>query len=489
MNTYGIIVFGHRRRRQLQNVLESLRRQGALNVTHVWIDGYAHSMELKEQVEECRALREDYPEAQWQFFNGRSGIEKLMLDGMSFMARHYEQIIVLEDDCFPTHDAIEVFTNTLVEVENTPSIYSVYGHHFEMPTEGMAFPRFQGWGWATTRKKLMPVLSQLKAMFMMSETDYLAWTASALTPEVVAKLDVTPGRDVVHVLRRQFSWDSATALLTAILGLSHKKTPQKVIYNCGLGADSGHFREDSNFLRKPPFNMVGVEEVWQHFGGPLPAGCAEHKYFGLNELDRRIEEYIPQQTGFFVEVGAFDGVNQSNTLFFERKGWRGLLIEPVPDTFEKCKKNRPLAKVVNAACVAFDFPDDKISLIDVGLMSLIEGARSTMEEQNEWIRRGEELQNLTSNRCQAPAKTLTSIFEEQGVQYIDLLSLDVEGYELQVLKGLDFSRHRPKYIVAEDSAVSDIAGLLQSEGYKLVACLSERKFTRDLLFCDGLIPL
>jgi FkbM family methyltransferase len=231
--------------------------------------------------------------------------------------------------------------------------------------------------------------------------------------------------------------------------------------------------------------MVGVEEVWQYFGGPLPAERAEREYFGLNELDRKIEEYIPQETGFFVEVGAFDGINQSNTLYFERKGWRGLLIEPVPDTFEKCKKNRPLAKVVNAACVGFDYPGDEISLIDVGLMSLIEGARSTKEEQDEWIRRGEELQNLTSKKCQSPAKTLTSILDEQGRHHIDLLSLDVEGYELHVLKGLDFSRHRPKYIVAEDSAVSDIVGFLQSQGYKILACLSERKFTRDFLFCDG----
>jgi hypothetical protein len=61
MKSYGIIVFGHRRRQQLQNVLESLRRQGVLGVTHVWIDGYAHSMELREQVEACRALRQDYP--------------------------------------------------------------------------------------------------------------------------------------------------------------------------------------------------------------------------------------------------------------------------------------------------------------------------------------------------------------------------------------------------------------------------------------------
>ena len=481
MDSHGIIVFGHRRPRQLQAVLESLKRQGALGVTHVWIDGYAHAAEIREQVQACRALRSEYPQASWRLYNGRCGIEKLMLDGLSFMGRQYEKIIVLEDDCFPTSNAIEVFLAQLDEVGDDPSIYSVYGHHFETDSECADFSRFQGWGWATTRKKMIPVLAQLKTMFMLGETEYLEWTASVLTPDVVQRLDVTPGRNVVEVLSRQFSWDSATALLTAMLGLSHRKTPQKVIYNCGLGPDSGHFRTDRDVLRKPPFNMVSVDEVWRYFDGP--AGVDAPGYFGLDELDRKIESYIPQPRGVFVEVGAFDGVNQSNTLHFERKGWRGVLIEPVPETFEKCRHNRPLALVVNAACVSRDYALDQVPLVDVGLMSMVDGARG--QDQQEWIRRGEQVQNLTSRLSHAPARTLSSILDEHDVQAIDLLSLDVEGYELQVLDGLDFSRHRPRFIVAEDSSVGDIQAALEAEGYLFVACLSERKFTRDLLFADG----
>lgn len=481
----GIIVFGHRRRLQLQNVLESLRRQGALELTHVFIDGYSHSLELREQVEACRNLQGNYSQASWQCFNGRSGIEKLMLDGLSFMARTYDKIIVLEDDCFPAHNAVEVFTKTLIDVESDPSIYSVYGHHFGTPTETENFTRFQGWGWATTRNKLIPVLSQLKAMFMMSETDYLEWTTTALTPEILAKLDVTPGRNVIHVLQRQFSWDSATALLTALLNISHRKTPERVIYNCGLGADSGHFREDSEFLRNPPFNMVGVDEVWQYFRSSLPKEYIGRKYFGLNDLDRKIEEYISKDTGTFVEVGAFDGINQSNTLHFERKGWRGILIEPVPRNFANCQANRPLARVVNAACVARDYSRNEVVMCDVGLMSVVQGARGNMQEEQEWIRRGESVQGITSLPCNAPARTLSAILEAEGVTKIDLLSIDVEGYESEVLEGLDFSRFRPEYVVIEDSGTSDLEQILRTAGYELVAVLERRAYTRDLLFKDG----
>lgn len=484
MNQFGIIVFGHRRKKNLLNVLESLKRQNVLAVTHVWIDGYSHSPELKEQVEDCQSLRNDYPHAYWQIHIGRQGIEKIMLDGLSFMSRRYEKIIVLEDDCFPTSNAISVLLKDLAEIENDQSVYSVYGHHFETPNEGRMFSRFQGWGWATTRKKLIPILSQLKAMFMMSEEDYLTWVASALSPETTAKLNVTPGRDVIKVLNRQFSWDSATALLTAILGMSHYKTSERVIYNCGLGVNSGHFPADSDVLRQPPFNMIGAEEVWQYFNTLLASQYKGAKYFGLNELDRKIAEYIPQQHGVFVDVGANDGINQSNSLYFERQGWRCVLIEPVPAIHEKCKLNRPFAQVVHAACVAPEYPLMEIALIDVGLMSLVEGARISEEEKQAWIQRGEQLQQITSKPCLAPAKTLSSILEEQNLYEIDLLSVDVEGYESEVLAGLDFSRFRPKHIVIEDSGTADLENILGKYGYQVIAVFNERNFTRDLLFRD-----
>lgn len=484
MNQFGIIVFGHRRRQHLLNILESLKRQDVLTATHVWIDGCSHAQELKELVDGCQSLKADYPQAHWQIHFGHLGIEKLMLDGLSFMARQYEKIIVLEDDCFPTSNAISVFLESLAVIENDQSIYSVYGHHFETPNEGRMFSRFQGWGWASTRKKIIPVLSQLKAMFMMPEADYLKWVGSALSPEITAKLDVTPGRDVINVLKRQFSWDSATALLTAILGMSHCKTSEKVIYNCGLGANSGHFHADTAVLRQPPFNMIGVDEVWQYFNSPLASQYKGAMYFGLNELDRKIAEYVPQQQGVFVDVGANDGINQSNSLYFERKGWRGILIEPVPETYEKCKQNRPLAQVVHAACVAPDYPDTEIALIDVGLMSIVDGARNSEKEKQAWIQRGEQLQQITSKPCLAPAKTLTSILEEQNLSEIDILLVDVEGYESEVLAGLDFYRFRPKHIVIEDSGTTDLENILGNFGYQVIAVFNERTFTRDLLFCD-----
>ncbi|WP_284757531.1 FkbM family methyltransferase [Agrobacterium sp. fls2-241-TYG-188a] len=484
MNETGIIVFGFRRREALWNVLESLRRQGFLANTHVWLDGHAHRHELQEDVTACRELANSFVDAQWRIHNGHLGIEKMMLDGLAFMARNYENIIVLEDDCFPTANAIREFELTLRAVSTDPTVFSVYGNPFRVDSEGARFSRFQGWGWATTRTKLLPVLSQLKSMFSMSEADYLSWVNEALDLQVIERLDVTPGRNVTDVLRQQFSWDSGIALLSAVLGLEHVKTSIPVIYNCGIGENSGHFHEDSLRFRQPPFNMIGVEEVWQYYDAELPEQYRGKTFFGLDELDRKIAAHLPAGGGLMVEVGANDGINQSNSLYFERKGWKTVLIEPSPAIFARCKKNRPLADVINAACVSSSYKGETVRFIDVGLMSMVDGARGSLAEQKQWIQRGETLQELKSTELLVPARSLSSILAERNIERVDLLSLDVEGYELEVLDGLDFSKYRPALIVVEDSKGGEVTSAICGHGYEVVVVLNERNFTRDVLLRD-----
>ena len=62
---------------------------------------------------------------------------------------------------------------------------------------------------------------------------------------------------------------------------------------------------------------------------------------GYNQLDVKMLDYINYKNGFFIECGANDGVNQSNTWYFEKKlNWHGILVEPVGNVFDKLKENR-----------------------------------------------------------------------------------------------------------------------------------------------------
>lgn len=101
----------------------------------------------------------------------------------------------------------------------------------------------------------------------------------------------------------------------------------------------------------------------------------KEEYFALNQLDIKLKKYLNFRRGYFIEAGANDGVKQSNTLYFEKyKGWRGILIEPIPNLAKKCRINRPKCIVENCALVPFDFQETYIEMQYCNLMSLVKGA-------------------------------------------------------------------------------------------------------------------
>ena len=268
----GIIVYGFRRPLHLENTLESLVRQDVNFPVYVFLDGpFRRSNEVIALNQQCRDLRAKFSQFEWAVYHSNVGIEKLMLDGLSVMAKKHENIIVLEDDCFPTRDAIRVFSEELDEIRDDPTIYSVYGHHFLSSHEGAFCPRFQGWGWATTRTKLQRLYADLRQCFLWPEPHYLQWVRQRLTPEVLERINMR-GRNPVGTLRLHYTWDSCTVLLTAIHGWRHKRSKQRIIYNCGMGEGSRFLLSARHaFLREPPFNMITPDEVWELWDAPSKA--------------------------------------------------------------------------------------------------------------------------------------------------------------------------------------------------------------------------
>lgn len=184
-----------------------------------------------------------------------------------------------------------------------------------------------------------------------------------------------------------------------------------------------------------------------------------------------------------MELGAFDGVQQSNTAWLEaNRGWRGILIEAIPEAYEKCVRNRPLATVVNCACVSAEYAEPTVEMVYAGLMSIVRGARSSDEADEAWVSLGEELQQLERYTCSVPARTLTAVLDECGLGFVDLLSVDVEGYEVEVLGGFDLERFRPRHIAIEESGGGEVDGFLTARGYRMVTELARGEMTSDLLY-------
>jgi FkbM family methyltransferase len=186
-------------------------------------------------------------------------------------------------------------------------------------------------------------------------------------------------------------------------------------------------------------------------------------------IDQKLDQYFQERgvsRGFFVEAGAVDGVFESNTYFLERRrGWDGLLVEPVPEMYRRLKVNRR-ARAVNCALVSSTSREKTVRITPAHAISTIVGAGSA------------DAPTGAASAISVPARTLGSILDEIGNPRVDLLSLDVEGFEIQVLQGLDFQRSRIDTIVIEcltEASREEIHGFLSTH-YALQQALTDRDF-------------
>jgi len=255
----GIIVFGHTRVDHIEAVLKSLASQGCANITNVWIDGHQGKQTLIDRTQRVADVAQKYNVNSIVRHNGQLGFRKILIQGLIEMSNRYESIIVLEDDCYPTSDAVDIFSKDLELIAQDPEVFSVYGHYFLTPSEGDYITRFQSWGWATTSVKLRPILHQLIDCFSMSEKKFLEFISLTLTDEIKEILDVTPPRNPSVCLERFFAWDETVALLTGLMGMKHMKASKRIVYNIGL--DEGEHFSDKPIFRLPPFNMLTLKEV------------------------------------------------------------------------------------------------------------------------------------------------------------------------------------------------------------------------------------
>jgi FkbM family methyltransferase len=168
------------------------------------------------------------------------------------------------------------------------------------------------------------------------------------------------------------------------------------------------------------------------------------------------EKYLNYRDGFFIEVGGADGYTQSNTWHLEQElGWKGVLVEPNNEAFEICRENRPNSKVFNAALISHDNPIKEITMMhrrvyseDPGLMTSVK--YSPIWDNPAWSAKASALdEEEIRYEFLVPACTLDSLLEPLDIKTIDFFSLDVEGFELEVLKGFSIEKYLPKVLLVE----------------------------------------
>ena len=206
--------------------------------------------------------------------------------------------------------------------------------------------------------------------------------------------------------------------------------------------------------------------------------------YAQNGIDLKFIKYFNFRNGIFIEAGANDGVLQSNTCLLERDyGWTGLLVEPNPFKYKECISNRPNSIVENYALVNDDYKESFIegdfSHTDScnSLMSMVMDKGDFFDDEMLFYKN---LKKKEHGVISVPVTTLTFLLEKHSIDHIDFCSLDVEGYEISALNGLDFNKFSPTYFLIETTTFENrrksIFDYMKIKNYDIIEQISDNDF-------------
>lgn len=187
-------------------------------------------------------------------------------------------------------------------------------------------------------------------------------------------------------------------------------------------------------------------------------------YYSQNREDLILEAFFPDlDKGFYIDVGAYDPDFDSVTKLFYKKGWRGINIEPQAERYRRFVQKR--RRDINLNC-GVSSTDQKAQLRVYKNGGLSTFSPEIKKEYNQ--KESEESVSKVSD-VEVEMRTLKSIFHQYNVEKIDFMKIDVEGLELEVLEGNDWTLYRPEVICIEaNHMVRDWKHYIRSFGYILV---------------------
>ena len=220
------------------------------------------------------------------------------------------------------------------------------------------------------------------------------------------------------------------------------------------------------------------------FNNVNPQYLEFYPYYARSGQDKYLDQNIfkGKRKGIYVDVGAYDGVESSNTLFFEQsREWYGICIEPLDDAFKKLKENRNCI-CINKCAAGFNgiskfmhvkpdvcppSPTDKKRTSNYEKMSgLIDYYTSEhLEIIDNIINKYGGEKNISESECM----DINQILQILETSNIDLLSIDTEGSELSILKHVNFLDYNIDVIVVEALYnKNEILKLMNDNDYKKI---------------------
>ena len=170
--------------------------------------------------------------------------------------------------------------------------------------------------------------------------------------------------------------------------------------------------------------------------------------------------FMGKKNGFFLDVGGNDPIKINNTYYFEKNmGWDGIAFEPLPELHKKWEELR------NVECIQAAVGSKK------GRAEFVEyddGRMSGLSECTDY-------KGAVENSYFVEVVTITDVLTTRGISHVDFMSIDIEGAELDALKGIDFQTIKIDYIVIENNKgkkkEKEIRDFLLKNGYIMIARL------------------
>jgi len=208
----------------------------------------------------------------------------------------------------------------------------------------------------------------------------------------------------------------------------------------------------------------------------------QDKYYSFSGVDIVLKKiFYQQEKGFYIDVGCQNPIKNNNTYLLYKKGWEGINIDLDEDNINLFNSARPNDINFNKA-VSSDVKD--VELYFYHKKSPINTIDKKISEfQKAKVTSVKKITTDTLNNIISNTKYNNQIF--------DLLSIDVEGHELEVLKGFDLNKYSPKVIVVEylDLNVSKLEiknlsteNVFNSEIYKYL--VSKNYILVNNIYCD-----
>lgn len=171
----------------------------------------------------------------------------------------------------------------------------------------------------------------------------------------------------------------------------------------------------------------------------IPGLSAKRSYSQCGE-DLLIDSFLKhKETGFYVDIGANDHIDLSNTYKFYSRGWTGIQIEPNYKNIKHFKKYRPNTISLNIG--VGNKKNTKFFIFESSVLS-------TFSEEE--AKKHENLGHKIIETTNVQILPLKDIFKEHlNNKHIDFMSIDTEGYDLEVLKTNDWVLYRPSFIIVE----------------------------------------